>query len=868
MGTERERHAGFEWRSEEEGVITAPSAPVGDRAHVWRRLRLRVALLAAVLLLGLVVYRYLERQAGEATAESRQEVLAAYRLLHRAASQGDGELVNTLLLAHDGGWRRSQQELFEDGLFFDRSGLGWAASGSPEVTAVHLSADLQQAEVVFEQPYTITRSGGTEATALFQHAAVYRRQGDQWLLAPPPAEFWGPWRGSRQPRLNLIFPERDTAVAERLAADLDVLIETMCGILAGLNCPADLQVQVRLERQPVQLSRLLENEAHLSAGQRIELPALSLIGMPLSETAYQVVYQAYAVRVAAAVIAGQVAWECCERVPFSPAMLDKQLYQLGLRPWPVHETHYRYLAQSPPRLLHLGRYWHRSMPTAADLEDGWLIYALIDFAEHAAPELSLAGRQRLLSRSGDYMEWLRQALDSNDDTADLWRLLVQWDRQWLLFAHSRLDQPPGTAWPEQPIALACRPGDNDSYGLFLYLLAPGSGRLLPAPVPSLETVSRGGSQPGLPLHRLDVLPLPGQRGALLQLERRSEAGRHLELFAWMGAHLKTLFDTTALGPEAEGRLFHVDIAVDPTAELLLFRDLPSALGEFAFWLFDTAACRRGACDFQRLKGRPAWSPDGMRTVLVSDVTRADSAQSVPLLLADRWGANAVPLAEGYAPFWLDAETAGYFQRRPVPALFTVRLSGGEGDRPGFTTDSFPISPGTVRQVVVHPVDPQRLFFLLEARQRTVVSFHLDTGERLSYQPAATLDERELSHLPAASLRIDLARCPDQNCWRTESFSLSPDGRWLVTVNSRFEDALNSSWFVFHDLGQESPVRLIEAPISVTDAATGGENWSADGRWFLLPDPDVLRLYSPSADAFHYRLLEKSCFFAGWQAPQP
>jgi hypothetical protein len=352
------------------------------------------------------------------------------------------------------------------------------------------------------------------------------------------------------------------------------------------------------------------------------------------------------------------------------------------------------------------------------------------------------------------------------------------------------------------------------------------------------------------------------------VERRSEAGRRLQLFAWAGDHVESLFDTAAFPPDVESRLFHPGVGLDPTGELLLFRDLASSLGDFDFWLFDTVACRRGDCEFQRLPGRPIWSPDGRRTVLVSDVAGADSAQSVGLFLADRWGARAVPLGEGYAPFWLAADTLGYFQRRPVPTLFTVRLAAGNEEAPVLLTRSYTISPGNVRQVAVHPADPERLFLLLEARQRMVVSFHLGSGEWLMYQPAAALHESDLHNQPAGSLHGDVSRCPDQNCWRTESFSLSPDGRWLATVNGHFLDSRNSSWVTFHDLAQALPARLLEAQVPVAVAAASGGNWSHDGRWLLLPKPGALRLYAPAEDAFDYYPLAEGCLFAGWLGAEP
>jgi hypothetical protein len=872
MNTDRENLSDFEWHTEEDDApILVPEI---SKKSAGRRWLVPVAfVLVAAFMVALVASTYLRRQVDNVTAVARVQLLASHGLLDRAASQGDGELVASLLLDHDPVWAALQQELLEAGLFLDRAALGWTATGqAPDVTAVRLSPDWQRAEVVFQQQYIVTGPNGREQTALFEHTAVYHHNGEQWLLAPPAGDFWGGWRGSRGQRLNLIFPERDGAVPDRLAGDLDMLIDEMCRTLDGLNCPADLRVEVRLEQELLHLQRLLDGEATLTAAAGIDLPALTLMGLPLNEAAYQALYQEYAVRVAATVIGNLVEWSCCERLPFYQAMLDKQLSQLGLRPWPLTDDHYRYMLHSPPRMLQLGRYWHRSLPAAANIEDGWLLYAFVDFADHAAPELSTAARQRLLSQAEDYTDWVEQALNTPDDAAEIW----QWDGRWLLFAHGQLAQAQeaaGTAWPEQEIALACWPTaaevtNGDGYPLALRRLEASSTTWLPGPELMLEPLDRRSPQTGLPRRGFAAVALPGYQGVVLHVETTTEAGRRLQLFDWRGGSLEPLFDSAVSWPEHGPHLFDFTAILDPTGELLLFRDYASSRGEFTFWLFDTAACRRGICEIQSLPGGPVWSPDGRRTLLVSDVTRANFGESVSLLLADRWGANAVPLAEGYAPFWLDNETVAYFQRRPGAALFTVNVAGSETEPSSALANAFAISRGIVRQAAVHPADPEWLFFLLEARQRFVGSVHLGTGEQLIYQPADAIDENDLLHLPVGSLHADVARCPDQNCWRTELFHLSPDGRWLATVNDHFLDSQGSSWFVFHDLHQEFPSRLVEAPVTLPVADTGGHNWSADGRWFLLPHRQVVPLYSPTTDTFQYQILEQNCFFSGWLDGKP
>ncbi|HKZ87341.1 MAG TPA: hypothetical protein VJ793_27260 [Anaerolineae bacterium] len=282
------------------------------------------------------------------TAQSiEKDVLAAHELVRHALAQSDAELFASLLSRGTPGWRAAYEQLFEQGILLDRTAWGLQAQAvDPKIVDVTLSPDLQEAEVVSEYAYSVAGGSGATETVRLRHTWVYRFDRQRWLLAAPEGEFWGSWATSEGHWLTLTYSQRDEEIGRRLAGDLDAKLNELCD-LPGIDCPTNWRVHLRLAREPIILSSLVEPEPafarqwnfNLQANiKNMTLPTPTLIGSPTDEPGYQALYHGYALRVARAALADRVspppvwAWQS-QRL--YQALLDNHLIRLGLRRWPA-----------------------------------------------------------------------------------------------------------------------------------------------------------------------------------------------------------------------------------------------------------------------------------------------------------------------------------------------------------------------------------------------------------------------------------------------------------------------------------------------------------------------------------------------------
>jgi hypothetical protein len=155
--------------------------------------------------------------------------------------------------------------------------------------AVELAPDWQEAVVTYDQMYA-----PAETTTLIrlQQTQLYQLDGSRWLQAPPDADFWGETRHYDGQWLTLLYPARDAAWAQRLAADLDAELAVLC---AERDCAAE--VQVRLATEPTSLADLSDLLTPVFNGRYHILPTFTLAGLPLDEVSYQALYQGYTRRI-------------------------------------------------------------------------------------------------------------------------------------------------------------------------------------------------------------------------------------------------------------------------------------------------------------------------------------------------------------------------------------------------------------------------------------------------------------------------------------------------------------------------------------------------------------------------------------------
>ena len=335
----------FDW-DEEEIKAPAPRKPVA-----WQRPALFLGALLILAGAAYLVTRRVGEQVDAAASDIAVDVLSSYDLLLRAAGSGDRELFVTVLSGRDPGWTEAQKMLLDAGQVFgrdtfalrlDREGL---LDNRPVAENVILSSDFTAAEVTFRVPYDAQVGNGLTVPMILEQTQIYRRGNDQrWLLSPPLDEFWGTWELIAGQRLRVRYPTRDEALATRLAADLDSRLGAMCG-LPGVICPVDLRVELRLGEQPGTLLTGLDKETQLAGGPSFNLAAPSLVGTPVDEAGYQALLRGYANHVVSALLTRYSGYECCDHPLFYQALLDFQLSQLAVQPWPLSAAGLQHAAE-------------------------------------------------------------------------------------------------------------------------------------------------------------------------------------------------------------------------------------------------------------------------------------------------------------------------------------------------------------------------------------------------------------------------------------------------------------------------------------------------------------------------------------------
>ena len=286
-----------------------------------------------------------------ATANATSDILASHTLVQQAGTGQDVELFNNLLSGRDQDWVDVQSELLQMGNLFDRSAfdLTWLPSPNTAVTladvesgaiGVDINPELNAAELTFLQDYAIAVGNGVTETVQLKQTAVYRIGTQRWLYAPPDDEFWGEFETITGSMVSLAYPARDADVAQRLSFDLDAKLAEMCRTLADLNCPDGFRLSLRLDSDPQSFLDAAELSHALRSGPMLTLPTPTLVGLPVDEAGYQVLYRGYAIHLVGAAIAELTGYDCCRNVDYFQALLDYQLDELGLRPLNLDRVDY------------------------------------------------------------------------------------------------------------------------------------------------------------------------------------------------------------------------------------------------------------------------------------------------------------------------------------------------------------------------------------------------------------------------------------------------------------------------------------------------------------------------------------------------
>ncbi len=730
----------FEWQADQEHEWTEEQDVTPGRGGLaWavslrKHWRIWLPLLILMILVGSVAYILLNRQANETSHFVSNDVLASYQLVTQTVASRDVDLFATMLFPYSRGWSTTQVQLVDRQLFWDRTALGlWAAPYLIQVDPqVMLAPDLQTAVVETQMPYIIELSDTVTETVVLVETAVYANNDGQWQMAPPDDAFWGQTRTTQGDYLRMSYPERDTAVSQRLVVDLDMLLADLCR-LRDANCSPNFQLRLTLDTDESQFLAL-ERDFRTIFPRRgssntlsLTLPAPTLVGLPLDEAGYDALLHGYAGWLTAVLYT-----EFNRNQQPDYQTISQALAQIGLRPPPLFRE----------------RPWQIQTPSPIPLPEQNLL--MICYPNSETPQV-----------------WHYDLAASN--------------------------------WREDTAVLA----------------AQTSGIL-----------RQQYRWPGL-------APLPDGSGAVIQFNEFDENGERAVLFLWQDGQASVI---SSMSPEnlwlpvsymfpalqSDRYLFFYDFDVENPSELTFY------------WL-DLLDCP--ACELQSSTGFPYWSPDESKAILL----QVDEGNDLPMLsLMDEDGEETAVIGPGWLPIWLDNDTFAYVR----PESGYDPAAGGSEMKTELVLSDVAATAVTLQsqQILLHTSavlaalpeagEPAQISLLSALPHPTqpdlwylIVMTVFDGMVEQSY--LLTFDQSSGEIAPLTTLDFSVGY----------PLVLEGNGRYLTTVSSEN----NVPSYFLYDLEAERPYTY-ELPPAIYPQI----DWSADGRWIVLPEDGLLRLIAPGS----------------------
>jgi hypothetical protein len=292
----------FDWQTEEvdDQLFTGTDPILEKKKSGWRRNLL--VLVCVLSLISAVIYWQLDRRVDAQTAAFEADVLAAFQVWRQAVAQSDEEMFNTLLVGAHPAWATAQRSLFHGGFLINRAPLDLEMVVENdqlqiEEIEVELSPDWTSAEISFQQVYNIidhpVDTLSTPRQIRLAYEISFQRNADRWFLASPPDNFWGERKTLEKTFLTITYPERDRSLALRLAQDLDSDLAAICSSQPVETCQDRKSIELRLGSENENLSFLQGLAPSLYGGQIFIIPTPSLIGRPIDDDGYDLLYQAY-----------------------------------------------------------------------------------------------------------------------------------------------------------------------------------------------------------------------------------------------------------------------------------------------------------------------------------------------------------------------------------------------------------------------------------------------------------------------------------------------------------------------------------------------------------------------------------------------
>ncbi|MAU01720.1 MAG: hypothetical protein CL608_31665 [Anaerolineaceae bacterium] len=832
----------FEWRTDEDdGWQEGPKREktAVPQSFLRRRWRFLLVALLGIAAVWFVVQWQINQRVATATVEVESELLNTHNFVLRTAVEQDEDLFKSNLSGRDPEWGEMQKTLLNEGLLLNRPMLGWQHVPAPdplteEDVTITLDPTFNAAELLYPQTYAVQIPSGETEMVTLQQTAVYRLGERRWLYSPPLDDFWGDWITQGGDYLTVAYPARDREVAARLAIHLDQLVGQMCAELVDLNCDDDLRFHLRLDTDPESLLELNKIETMLTTGLRLELPAPTLVGLPTDDAGYEVLYQAYGVQLATAVIAHQIEYDCCRHQLFFRALRDHQLAQLDLQAWPLTEEMYSQALTNGfdgDVTRHWTRRWEEAPPqflqvwVVKDPDPIWQqVYMLIEFLTAQEATVSPTEMMRLMDRNS-FHGWARDVLSGN-------YYQNVFATQFLEYIYAQtsagqLAEPP-IPLPKGSITLVCENYANNGpeSQVFTFDLSTG------------DWTERFAGQ------FTDVYVTTTDGEHFVVSEYGYDVPDNTYKFSLVTEDSVQLLEEAEIEAQAEHGINY--FLIDKVAGYLMryeyeFRDGQTYPVSMSLRQLD---CASDNCPEIPLDGWPIFSPD-RRLLLVRvapELTAsAESAVSAEpqnefyVLSLD--GQLRQSVGQGDVGFWLTEDTYG---------LATMGSNGWElvtavlpHNQPRFLlneADLLAEIPAEERpdnliinQVMVNPTNAQET--LLHAREGvTSGSFGPD----------------DPSYLFKLTLTADLASVDEIELLRMDSFSgvvgFSPDGRFIIVGNYGYSGPSVTWYLLDQETGQTSE------PI-----ITQGYNlsWSPDGQWFIQDTDNYLLLTAPAYEYQHF-----------------
>lgn len=823
----------FEWRTDEdegwpeEGKPKQTAVAQPFLRHRWRFL---LAVLVGLTAVWLAVQWQINQRVETATTEIETELLATHNFVLQTAVNRDEDLFRANLSGRDPGWGEVQKSLLNEGLLLDRPMLGWQHQPSPErltreQVVFTVAPDLRSAELRYPQEYAITRPNGVTETVRLQQTAVYREGTNRWLYSPPYDAFWGEWITHDGDLLTLVYTEHDAPVADRLAEDLDGLLLQMCVALDGINCGQGLRVHLRLDTSPDSLLALDDVQTVLAAGPRLNLPTPTLVGLPTDEASYDVLYRAYGVELATAVLAYQTDYDCCRHQLFFRALRDYQLAQLGLQAWPLEEAMFSQMLSSGfdgSVVGHWTRRWQEAPPQflqvwmIEDPDPIWQqVYMLVEYLVGQETAVSPTEMMRLLNRNS-YQGWLGDVLNTTYDPP-------LFASQFLEYIYSQsqsgsVSEPP-IPFPDDQIIAVCTDTEIGSSRNRVYVYDMASRTWA-------EKLANYRLSLGSFFSTIDGVHF-------IVTENELEDSLITYRFYFIVGDERRLLEEVTLNTSREHFVYYDLLELGDDINVLRYEYVE---GEFRYTL-RSLTCPAEGCPGTDFLGITTFSPDGAYVIehipvaefQMSTLDLTEALFETTLYSVDKEFVR--PLGTHRIIRWLNNEQYGLIDENENGWQLLAATVANSEFRPLFAESDIQAAIAddvklTVPNFAMFP-DPKSLILYAQdaTNQESVYLFRVQLGEDL-----ATVAQVELLWVGAFS----------------SIASVSPDGRFLALAKY---DLLSSSSQISYQLLDLATLEL--STISATSNYGLGLSWSSDGSWFIQNSGNYFLLNAPAFDYQYY-----------------